>query len=319
MFLSQWDNLDNFQDIQILLPKENESGPFALIPTIQRFLPNGTKLKIVINLFRLNGQESLDYLDTDFVDGKDRLLSFLSDNGCPFPYNQDLLQDVFNQDEVNAYFWNHPLSFGVKSTTLLSKIAVFYADYLLNKSMMLCFSSKPPVDGACGRANVSNPKNSVNLKTFAVGQTNFSGLFYGHSENPKCVFDLGCKDSQNINIKRFQSIGSKGYVVISHFDSDHINGFKYLRPKAFQRKFILPNLPNVPFSVTLIDFLNEIVTKTSFNPNICIIPNGAYQKKPYKLTIQGSPASVIKIYTGLVQRGKHPADPYQSTKENARG
>jgi hypothetical protein len=316
--LSQWNNFYNFEELDQFF-KEDKPGLFALVPTIQRFLPDETKLKIVINLFRLTNQEKVGYVDVDFVGDKANLLEFLANSDYPFPYNQDLLQDVFDQDEVNAYFWNHPLSFGAINTTLSSKIEDFYSYYLVNRRIMLRLSSKRPIDNAFDGANDLNLKSSVKLRTFAVGQANFSGLFYGHSRIPKCVFDLGCKDASNLNTKRFHAIDSDGYIVISHFDSDHINGFKYLQPRAYQRKFIMPSLPNVPFSATLISFVNEIAAKTNLNPNIYLIPNGAYQTSPYQLQILGRPVSIVDIYTGVVQRNGYRADPYQSTAENARG
>lgn len=288
--------------------------PFVWVPTIQKFYPKNDLLKITLNFFQLTQQEKLTFWDIDFVDSRENFSNLIKRKYRSFPKELDLLNDNISVDQVNSYFWVNPNPSQQTSQNLLEKFQAFYSNYSKNRIVLLEKSSR---DLNYFTSSKDFSKKSVNLRTFSVGQANFSGLFYGKSRTPDCVFDIGCKNPTPINIRRFRKIDSNGYVVLSHFDSDHINGSLYLLDRAFLRKWIMPELPNIPFSATLIGLLDRMVSATGGRPNLFIIPNNSFSSSPFSICINQRPSCSVDIYTGKVKPNGDPLDKNQSTSENA--
>lgn len=98
-----------------------------------------------------------------------------------------------------------------------------------------------------------NKEDFINyIKVYDVGNANFS-IGYNSNDEKVVVFDLGFRSSRKKDeiIDEFSTIDSNGYVVISHFDYDHINGYIHLEDEAFNRDWYLPyDSPKINSTIT---------------------------------------------------------------------
>lgn len=146
-----------------------------------------------------------------------------------------------------------------------------------------------------------------------VGQANCS-IGCRDDGHPCAVFDIGVRSSNlgvpNRNhVKRILSeLDEHGIVVISHYDFDHINGYRHMSPQAADRVWVLPERRPSPSPA-------ERSLLTLLRPQNCIfLPNVEYDKTPFDPNRHVLRIGNLDIYQG---NGKK-VDPFQSTDENAR-
>ena len=163
----------------------------------------------------------------------------------------------------------------------------------------------------------NNPIDTI--ECLNVGQANCS-LGFGRQDlkNPLVIFDLGVRPHTK-NLKfvtdKLKKANASGIVVISHYDSDHIDGYVHLNNQALDRIWILPSKR-----------LNTTLTERNFlsclNPEHCVfLPNIDYSKEPFQPSIHVLYIGNIEIYRGncKVENGRiRTTDADQSTPENSR-
>lgn len=152
----------------------------------------------------------------------------------------------------------------------------------------------------------------VRTECVNVGQ---ASLAFGYTEKNerKAVFDLGIR-SVNSKPRRHQvetrlgKIDGNGVVILSHFDQDHICGFRYLSDQAKQRVWIMPTPRQFPSSTerNLLAFLEGA---------ICVhLPDIDYDQTPFRKQEHTCTVGNIEIYQGNAKK----KDKNQSTSEKAR-
>lgn len=143
---------------------------------------------------------------------------------------------------------------------------------------------------------------------FSAGYINYSDDFNWDNEDlvsPTFVFDLGLRGSnvRPLIVNLLENLSFFGYVIISHYDYDHINAIKYLNSEAIKyRTWYLPNPDNL-CKPSILAFFNKLSSS-----NIKIIPDNYDNSKPIKI-------GNITIYKGL----KPKKDRHQSTNDNSGG
>lgn len=150
------------------------------------------------------------------------------------------------------------------------------------------------------------------LECINVGQANFTIGYTQGSEKPKAIFDIGVRSPTSKNRiyaqNKLKQINDESVIVISHYDFDHINGYRYLSPKVVDRIWILPDKRPFP-SPAERNFLNFLKYES------CVfLKNIDYAKTPFNPLNHVLTIGNLRIYQGNAQK----TDLYQSTDENAR-
>ena len=145
-----------------------------------------------------------------------------------------------------------------------------------------------------------------------VAQANFSIGYDNSDGNPLAVFDIGirCKvsNTRSYAISKLQQIDENGITVISHYDFDHINGYRYLRPCAADRIWILPEKRLSPSSA-------ERGLLALLKPENCIfLKDIDYSTTPFNRSMHTLKIGNLTIFQGNAKK----IDTNQSTDENAR-
>lgn len=155
-------------------------------------------------------------------------------------------------------------------------------------------------------------KNEIDrIECLNVGQANCSMGYHGEDNQPLAIFDLGVRSgnrSRRYVENRLGQVDGRGIVVISHYDSDHIDGCRYLGEKAADRIWILPQKrPNpTQYERMLFNFIKE--------ENCIFLNDVKYTDIPYNDTLHSHIVGNLTIYQGNANK----IDSCQSTSENAR-
>lgn len=147
-----------------------------------------------------------------------------------------------------------------------------------------------------------------------VGQANFS-IGYGKvSQKPLACFDVGVRSStrawncRNYAVRKMGALDGDGVVVISHYDFDHINGYRFLSGAAADRIWFLPERRPSPTPP-------ERRLLAQLRPDRCVFLKDAdYAQTPFDPARHTLRVGNITIYQGNAKK----KDPFQSTAENAR-
>lgn len=146
------------------------------------------------------------------------------------------------------------------------------------------------------------------IECMNVGQGNFS-IGYDAQKDPRAVFDIGipaqCKTFLKNKISKLQK---DGIVVISHYDSDHIRGFKLLPVSVKERIWILPERRKSP-TITERNFLEWLGDDHGI-----FLKNINYAKVKFDIRKHTVQIGNIRIFQGNEKK----RDNNQSTDENAR-
>lgn len=147
---------------------------------------------------------------------------------------------------------------------------------------------------------------------FNVGQANMSyGYCSFRDDEPRAIFDLGERCWNKAYIKNQTSkINGNSVIIISHYDADHINAFKYLKNSAKNSLWILPEPTyaqnNTKTARNFLMFLNYA--------NCIFLKNRDYRLKSFNCV-----DDIFKILNVEIVRGNCvKLDPNQSSNENAR-
>lgn len=171
------------------------------------------------------------------------------------------------------------------------------------------FTAQKNIDLAIKKAEEIVANNEVSdidgytVRVFNVGQANCSAVFLKNSTNPYCIFDIGDCNS-NGSLKSFLAkMSDNGFVMISHYDRDHINLYNELGYNALKRVFIVHELPSYKLSSTFLFFIWKLYCN---NTPLIVIKDGSLTTKPLSI------GKFLSIYQGeLLKMSK-----YQSTTEN---
>lgn len=146
------------------------------------------------------------------------------------------------------------------------------------------------------------------IECLNVGQANCS-LGFGKTDknDPLAIFDVGAAGTSHVKTK-MRKATEKGIIVISHYDSDHINGWTNLSNAALQRIWVLPEPRPNPTSTE--GRLLDAIAKEN-----CIVRwNVDYTQQPFQRSSHVLELGNIAIYQGNCKK----IDSDQSTDENAR-
>ncbi len=148
----------------------------------------------------------------------------------------------------------------------------------------------------------------LKYRVFDVGQANCSAILSfdenGIDYKVACVFDFGCEKTKRNNVQlkdMIKNIDDSTTIIISHFDSDHINLIQYNRLPPTIRWLFSSTPPKSKKGYKLFQLLLSIATRKSSSGNIYIYD------APYRLS----------NYLRIEEKQDNSKDNYQSTILNA--
>ena len=162
--------------------------------------------------------------------------------------------------------------------------------------------AKKKADAIAYNFEKSNIEGYV-VRVFNVGQANCSAVFVNKNPNSYFVFDIGDCNSNNKLRDFLKNMNSNGFVVISHYDNDHINMYKSLGKKALKRVFIIHELPCYKRTLVFLSFIKKLYKHKT---PLLIVKDDSL--KSNSLTI----GNYLSIYQGETLK----MSKYQSTIEN---
>lgn len=146
---------------------------------------------------------------------------------------------------------------------------------------------------------IKNPE----LYVYNVGQANTSGLFFNSNKIPFGIFDIGNCNNSNVEVENmYRKLDETGFILVSHYDNDHINRYDQLSNKAWKRFFILPEFSLIKLTSTYRKFIDKIRKES---PMIIYIKDNSLKGEYLDL-------GHIRIYQGDTTN----MSSYQSTQEN---
>lgn len=154
----------------------------------------------------------------------------------------DFDNQFFNEDEINEILWNNPIF--INRENRVDEEAIREVEKQKGTYRECIEKGEANPEDVQRRLNeaLSGVAKTPFVRTYAVGQANFSALFEDlDSRSPIGVFDLGINENKKVLAPMIaSSFSSNGFVLLSHFDSDHINGCQLLPPNSpiFQRIWI---------------------------------------------------------------------------------
>lgn len=228
-------------------------------------------------------------------------------------------KDKDDIEEFNTFLAAHYFTQGIsgdyiREINTLNELARQYIVTYNNSVRNFNNTTNVNIDKQLSRARSFLRNNITHVECMNVGQANFSIGYDSVENNPCAIFDIGIKSSSYAMRNRayaknkLQQIDGNGIVVISHYDFDHINGYRYINSESTDRIWILPEkrLSPTPTERNLLSILK---------PHNCIfLKDVDYSKMPFNPSRHILTIGNIEIYQGNAKK----IDPFQSTNENAR-
>ena len=222
--------------------------------------------------------------------------------------------DTFNAFLATHYFSLAPSAVPQNRLEHLNRLAYAYIDNHNRRVMRLMMEGQ---DNSAGydrlwkKANTYLSKGIDRIECLNVGQANCSLGYHAADARPLAVFDLGVRStgaSRPYAENKLSQVDGKGIVVISHYDSDHIDGCRYLPKTAVNRIWILPfeRKNHTPHERFLMNFVKR--------ENCIFLNDVEYQYTPYNSALHSHTVGNVTVYQGNARK----IDSCQSTHENAR-
>lgn len=233
-------------------------------------------------------------------------------------YDFDYLYQPNNVEELNAFLATHYFTHGApKNIEDINKLNELARDYIEGYNLSIYNDldrneGYRDVDNRLARARSLLRKGVTHIECVNVAQANFTVGYESNKNKPVAIFDIGINSSVTKNRRyaenKLNQVDGNGVVIISHYDYDHVNGYRYLSDETPNRVWILPQrrLSPTPAERNLLSllkpsnciFLKDVdYSRTSFDPALHILKIGN-----------------ISIYQGNAKK----TDSDQSTDENAR-
>lgn len=247
-----------------------------------------------------------------YLKKKQQFQNYISNKCRVNGYTYEKKDDI---EELNAFLATH--YFMQKVSDIYSEDIAYLnrlsSQYMENYNALVRNSTGINIEKQLSKARLFLRNKIAKIECINVGQANFS-IGYDKNNQPSAVFDIGIKSSKhavknrNYAKEKLGQIDGNGVVIISHYDFDHINGYRYINSAAADRIWILPQkrLSPSPAERNLLNISN---------PDNCIfLQDIDYSKTPFNPSDHILTIGNIEIYQGNAKK----IDSLQSTNENAR-
>ena len=250
-----------------------------------------------------------------YVKRKQDFQEYIQKKSCDYDYMYQYYNSI---EDLNTFLSMHYFMHGnPENLEEINKLNMLAHEYIGRYNSTIynsidTYNDSNDIYAKVSRAQSFFKKNITHIECVNVAQANFSIGYDEDKERPLGVFDIGIKSSPSGNRgcaeRKLRQIDEKGIVVISHYDYDHINGYRYLSDSALNRIWILPQkrLSPTPTERNLLSLLK---------PHNCIF----LQDIDYSLTGFNGDSHILQIGNISIYRGNaKKIDSDQSTDENAR-
>ena len=250
-----------------------------------------------------------------YVTGKDHFQAYIrrkcDDNWYDFGFISD--EEPFNFFLATHYFPQRTLD---RRDNRLERLNEYAQEFMEAYNESLDNQDEGRMEELLVKAKHYLHKGIDYIDCINVGQANFSiGYSRGDGLTPDracAVFDIGIKNGNAGRAypkKQLEKLDGRGIVVISHYDSDHINGQQYITAgEILDRIWILPERRCSPTPTE-----RNLLVKLK-SENCIFLKDIDYAKTPFNPGRHVLEIGNLKIYRGNAQK----ADAYQSTNKNAR-
>lgn len=250
-----------------------------------------------------------------YIKNKQQFLNYIRTKSSYFGYSYEPKQNI---DEINAFLATHYFMRGapnnIEAINRLNELAWEYIEKHNNAiiGLMDPNNHSSSIDGQLHKAYLYLGTGITRIECINVGQANFSVGYDDVNNIPRVIFDIGIKSSVNNNRAyakgKLKGLGREGIVIISHYDYDHINGYRYLSKDAADRIWILPakRLSPTPAERNLLSLLKPA--------NCIFLKDIDYANTPFDPASHILTIGNLSIYQGNAKK----IDSCQSTSENAR-
>lgn len=280
------------------------------------FVVESYSMKLVDELaFYKNSRINYYIRYNSYIKCKQNFLEYIIRKYYDFDY---VYQYNNNIEDLNAFLATHYFTHGVpenlEDINILNTLA---RDYIERHNLSIYNSldikdDYGDVDSRLAKAQSLLQKEITRVECVNVAQANFTVGYESGENKPVAVFDIGINSSvtksRRYAEQKLKQVDGNGIVVISHYDYDHINGYRYLGNDAPDRIWILPQrrLSPTPAERNLLSLLN---------PRNCIfLKDVDYSQTPFDAALHVLKIGNISIYQGNAKK----IDSDQSTNENAR-